>query len=57
MTAEWNAVLAVGTTLDVAILGFLVKMTVDFASLRERMVRLEGLFEGFTERLPEKREV
>lgn len=34
--------------LGVAILGFLWTLHTDIASLRERMARLEGLFEGFT---------
>lgn len=36
--------------LGVAILGFLWTLHRDIASLRERMARLEGLFEGFTGR-------
>ena len=34
----------------IAILGFLWTLYRDVAGLRERMVRLEGLFEGFTRR-------
>ena len=34
----------------VAILGFLWNLQRDVADLRERMARLEGLFEGFTRR-------
>ena len=36
-----------------AILGFLWNLHRDVADLRERMARLEGLFEGFTRRGPE----
>ena len=50
MSGEWITVLAVGTTLDVAILGFMWGLHRDMAGLRERMARLEGLFEGFTSR-------
>ena len=35
----------------VAILGFLWNLHRDVANLRERMARLEGLFEGFTGRV------
>lgn len=52
MSGEWIAVLAVGTTLDVAILGFMWALHRDMANLRERMARLEGLFQGFTGRQP-----
>lgn len=34
----------------IAILGFLWTLHRDIADLRERMARLEGLFEGFTRR-------
>ncbi len=34
----------------VAILGFLWSLHRDVADLRERMARLEGLFDGFTKR-------
>ena len=37
-------------TVAVAILGFLWTLHRDVADLRERMARLEGLFEGFTKR-------
>lgn len=46
MTPELIAILAVG----VAILAFLWNLHRDVADLRERMARLEGLFEGFTRR-------
>ena len=36
----------------VAILAFLWNLHRDVADLRERMARLEGLFEGFTRREP-----
>jgi len=34
--------------LNVAVLGFVWNLHRDVADLRERMARLEGLFEGFT---------
>ena len=37
-------------TAAVAIIGFLWTLHHDVADLRERMARLEGLFEGFTRR-------
>ncbi len=41
----------IGTiTVGLAILGFLWGLHRDIASLRERMARIEGLFEGFTGR-------
>lgn len=52
MSGEWITVLAVGTTFDVAILGFMWGLHRDMANLRERMARLEGLFQRFTERQP-----
>lgn len=52
MSGEWITVLAVGTTLDVAILGFMWGLHRDMANLHERMARLEGLFQGFTGRQP-----
>ena len=52
MSGEWITVLAVGTTLDVAILGLVWAMQRDMANLRERMARLEGMFQGFTGRQP-----
>ena len=39
-------------TASVAIIGFLWNLHRDVADLRERMARLEGLFEGFTRRDP-----
>lgn len=53
MTTELIAVLAIGTTLDIAIIGLLFKTIGDLGGLRERMARIEGLFEGFTGRYPE----
>ena len=50
MTPELIGTIAVG----VAILGFLWGLHRDIADLRERMARLEGLFEGFTRRQPEE---
>lgn len=52
MTPDLLTVLAIGTTLDVAIIGLIFKVMVDVGSLRERMARIEGLFEGFTGRKP-----
>ena len=48
MTPELVAVLA----LNALLFGMMFKIMVDVASLRERMARLEGLFEGFTGRQP-----
>ena len=36
--------------LNLAVLGFVWNLYQDLADLRERMARLEGLFEGFTRR-------
>ena len=44
MGAEQWINIAVG----VAVIGFLWSLHRDIADLRERMARLEGLFEGFT---------
>lgn len=44
------SVVAVGIGLATLILPALRKMRRDIAELRERMARLEGLFEGFTRR-------
>ena len=63
MSGEWITVLAVETTLDVAILGFMWGLHRELhremsnlrdrmANLHERMARLEGLFQGFTGRPP-----
>lgn len=43
--SDWIIIVAA-----VAILGFLWNLHRDIADLRERMARLEGLFEGFTGR-------
>lgn len=49
-----NAIFDYATVvLGVAILGFLWNLHQDVADLRERMARLEGLFEGFTKEAPE----
>ena len=48
MTPELIAVLAFNALL----FGMMFKIMVDVGSLRERMARLEGLFEGFTGRQP-----
>ena len=39
-------------TVQVAVLGFVWTLHRDIADLRERMARLEGLFEGFTKQQP-----
>lgn len=44
------SVVAVGIGLATLILPTLREMRRDIAALRERMARLEGLFEGFTRR-------
>ena len=44
MSAELIAIIAA----SVAIIGFLWTLHRDVSDLRERMARLEGLFEGFT---------
>ena len=44
------SVVAVGVGLATLILPALREMRRDIADLRERMARLEGLFEGFTRR-------
>ena len=46
MEPELIGIFAVG----VAILGFLWSLHREVAGLRERMARIEGLFEGFTRR-------
>ena len=52
------SVVAVGATVGIGlatlILPALREMRRDIANLRERMARLEGLFEGFTRRGPAK---
>ena len=40
--------------LQVAVVGFLWNLHRDMSDLRERMARLEGLFEGFTKRSGEQ---
>ena len=49
MSPELIAIIVVGLS-NVAIIGFLWTLHRDVADLRERMARLEGLFEGFTRR-------
>ena len=49
MSPEFIAIIVVGLS-NVAGLGFLWGLHRDVADLRERMARLEGLFEGFTRR-------
>lgn len=46
MSAELIAVL----TLNAVLFGMRFKLMLDMVGLRERMARLEGLFEGFTAR-------
>ena len=46
MSAELIAII----TAAVAIMGFLWNLHRDIGELRERMARIEGLFEGFTRR-------
>ena len=59
MTPETNAILGVGIALAGIILHSsrdtnraLADLRKEIAELRERMARLEGLFEGFTGRKP-----
>ncbi len=49
MSPEFIAIIIVGLS-NAASLAFLWGLHRDVAGLRERMVRLEGLFEGFTAR-------
>ena len=53
VSAELVAILAVGITLAGLILPGQRELRRDVADLRERMARLEGLFEGFTNRSAE----
>ena len=46
------AILGTGIALAVLIVPSLRELRRDVADLRERMARLEGLFEGFTRREP-----
>lgn len=46
MSAELIAVL----TLNAVLFGMMFKLMLDMGGLRERMARLEGLFEGFAGR-------
>ena len=47
MSAELIAILAVGVTIGGLLFSNNRKLRRDIADLRERMARLEGLFEGF----------
>ena len=49
MSPEFIAIVVVGLS-NAAALGFLWSLSRDIGDLRERMARLEGLFEGFTRR-------
>ena len=49
MSPEFIAIVIVGLS-NAAALGFLWSLSRDIGDLRERMARLEGLFEGFTRR-------
>ena len=49
MSPEFIAIVIVGLS-NAAALGFLWSLSRDVGDLRERMARLEGLFEGFTRR-------
>ena len=50
MIPELISVLA----LNALLFGMMFKIMVDLGGLRERMARLEGLFEGFTGRMPQE---
>ena len=50
---EWTGDSIATVTVGIAILAFLWNLHRDIGDLRERMARLEGLFEGFTGRHPE----
>ena len=54
VSAALVAILAVGIALAGLILPGQRELRCDVADLRERMARLEGLFEGFTNRSAEK---
>lgn len=54
VSAELVAILAVGIALAGLLLPGQRELRRDVADLRERMARLEGLFEGFTSRGAEK---
>ena len=47
MSPELTAIIVVGLS-NAAAIGFLWSLHRDVSDLRERMARLEGLFEGFT---------
>lgn len=49
MSPEFIAIVIVGLS-NATALGFLWSLSRDVGDLRERMARLEGLFEGFTRR-------
>ena len=49
MSPEFIAIVIVGLS-NAAALGFPWSLSRDVGDLRERMARLEGLFEGFTRR-------
>ncbi len=52
MTTEVISILGVGVTVLIAVVGFGITLMREIGDLRERMARLEGLFEGFTSAKP-----
>lgn len=54
MSAEMLSVLGMGVAILTLTWRMGSEIKRDIADLRERMARLEGLFEGFTGRQPEK---
>ena len=54
MTPEMIAIIGVGVALLSATLPFNLYLITQVANLRERMARIEGLFEGFTGRQPKE---
>lgn len=54
MSPELIAIIGVGVAVITATLPFNLYLIGQVSNLRERMARIEGLFEGFTGRQPEK---
>ena len=54
MSPELIGVMTTMMAFNIAIVGMIFKVMVDMGNLRERMARIEGLFEGFTSRQPEE---